>query len=285
MPEIIENLKPALTQDQKLELIQELRELVSKSIYTESRTDDIFLMRFLHCCEWDVDQAYKRIVKIMQHRRNHPTWFINDDATSFIPVLKENIKTVLEKRDKNGRRVYVTKLGNIKPHIKASDMAQLDDLWFNTILDEPETIEKGVSVIIDMKNASWRIMKLLSPGNIKTAATSADLTPISHMEFHIVNSSAILNSAVTLIFPFLGQRLKDQVHFHHSNMKSMHEFLGRECLPEEYGGEPGSKIEYEQLHKQLTIDFGKGVDYKLNSVENITQEAMKENVKPAIATR
>lgn len=161
-------------------------------------------------------------------------------------------------------------------------MAQLDDLWFNTILDEPETIEKGISVIIDMKNASWRILKLLSPGNVKIAAASADLTPIKHMEFHIVNSSAILNSAVTLVFPFLGQRLKDQIHFHSSNMKSIHEYLGREALPEEYGGEKGSQVEYEQLHKQLTVDYGKGAEYKLDSYDAVTiarQDANKENVR------
>lgn len=202
--------------------------------------------------------------------------------------MKENIKTVLNKRDKNGRRIYLTKLGNIKSHIRASDLAQLDDLWFNTILDEPETIEKGISVIIDMKNASWRILKLLSPGNVKTAAASADLTPIKHMEFHIVNSSAILNSAVTLVFPFLGQRLKDQIHFHHSNMKSIHEYLGRDALPEEYGGEQGCKIEYEQLHKQLTVDYGKGADYKMEGFDRVTvvsQESSKENVKPEVNCR
>uniref|UniRef100_A0A336LCW5 CSON008898 protein n=1 Tax=Culicoides sonorensis TaxID=179676 RepID=A0A336LCW5_CULSO len=283
MPEIIdqsETMESSIpSYEEKLQLIQELRELVSNSTFTEARTDDVFLLRFLYCCDWDVDASYKRLLKVMQHRRNHPTWFINEDASNYIALLKENIKTVLDKRDKNGRRIYLTKLGNIKSHIKASDLAQLDDLWFNTILDEPETIEKGISVVIDMKNASWRILKLLSPGNVKVAAQSADITPIKHMEFHIVNSSAILNSAVTLVFPFLGQRLKDQIHFHNSNMKSMHDHLGYDALPEEYGGEKGYKVEYESLYKRLVVDYGKGADYKVNTNNN-DEEELKENLNP-----
>lgn len=52
----------------------------------------------------------------------------------------------------------------------------------------------------------------------------------------MINSSKLLNTAVALIFPFLGQRLKDQIHFHHCNMKTLHDKLGEDALPEEYGG-------------------------------------------------
>lgn len=131
-----------------------------------------------------------------------------------------------------------------------------------------------------MKGASWRILKFLSPANVKISAQSADIVPLKHMEFHVVNSSALLNSAVALIFPFLGQRLKDQIHFHHSNMKSLNEFLGKESLPEEYGGVKGSKLECDMLYKQLSTYYNTPVSYgkSCHSKNLMFEEMEKENL-------
>lgn len=79
-------------------------------------------------------------------------------------------------------------------------------------------------------------MKWLAPGNVKVASTKAELLPLKNMEVHVVNSSTLMNAAVSLVFPILSQSIKDQVHFHYQNFPSLHEHLGREVLPTEYGG-------------------------------------------------
>lgn len=129
------------------------------------------------------------------------------------------------------------------------ELAQLDDLWFQAILNEKETIENGVTAIIDMKGYTWKMLRWLTPANIKIAAQSAELIPIKHMEFHVINSSKLLNTAVALIFPFLGQRLKDQIHFHHCNMKSLQAQLGENALPVEYGGL--LELDYDDIYRNL----------------------------------
>lgn len=80
------------------------------------------------------------------------------------------------------------------------------------------------------------MMKWLAPGNVKVASTKADLLPIQKMEVHVVNSSTLMNAAVSLVFPLLSQSIKDQVYFHYQNFPSLHEHLGRDVLPSEYGG-------------------------------------------------
>lgn len=80
------------------------------------------------------------------------------------------------------------------------------------------------------------MMKWLAPGNVKVATTKADLLPLKDMEVHVVNSSSLMNAAVSLIFPMLSQTIKDQIHFHYQNYPSLHEHLGRDVLPAEYGG-------------------------------------------------
>lgn len=83
---------------------------------------------------------------------------------------------------------------------------------------------------------SWKMMKWLAPGNVKVASTKADLLPLKKMEVHVVNSSTLMNAAVSLVFPILSQSIKDQVYFHYQNFPSLHEHVGREVLPAEYGG-------------------------------------------------
>lgn len=152
-----------------------------------------------------------------------------------------------------------------------TDQAKLDDLWFSHVFDEKETIENGVTVLIDMKGYTWKMLKWLTPANVKIAAQTADLTPIKHMEFHIINSSRLLNTAVALIFPFLGQRLKDQIHFHYADMTSLHKHIGSDALPQEYGGaeEVNTAAMYENLIKCLAL--------KPRPMETLIEEASKES--------
>lgn len=98
---------------------------------------------------------------------------------------------------------------------------------------------------------SWKMLKWLAPGNVKVASQKADLLPMKQMEVHIVNSSILMNTAVSIIFPILSQSIKDQVHFHYQNWPSLHEHLGKDCLPAEYGGS-SENIDHPALTNYLT---------------------------------
>lgn len=93
------------------------------------------------------------------------------------------------------------------------------------------------------------MMKWLAPGNVKVASTKADLMPINKMEVHVVNSSSLMNAAVSLVFPMLSQSIKDQIFFHYQNYPSLHEHVGRDILPAEYGGLR------EEIDYDASIDF------------------------------
>jgi hypothetical protein len=80
------------------------------------------------------------------------------------------------------------------------------------------------------------MLRWLTPGNVRTASTKADLMPIKNMEVHVVNSSSLLNKAVSIVFPMLSQSIKEQIFFHGTDYESLHKHTGREVLPIEYGG-------------------------------------------------
>lgn len=94
------------------------------------------------------------------------------------------------------------------------------------------------------------MLKWLAPGNVKVASAKAELLPLRQMEVHVVNSSSLMNTAINLVFPLLSQSIKDQVYFHYQNFPSLHEHLGREILPECYGGMQDN-MNYNDLNNYL----------------------------------
>ena len=130
------------------------------------------------------------------------------------------------------------------------------------------------------------MMKWLAPGNVKIASTKADLLPLKNMEVHVVNSSTLMNAAVSLVFPILSQSIKDQVHFHYQNFPSLHEHLGRDILPTEYGGLienlNGSDLSnYLFKHEDYlnkSVHYGYTIDpVKINKDKKKNQAKGKEN--------
>lgn len=136
-------------------------------------------------------------------------------------------------------------------------------------------------------------MKWLAPGNVKVASTKADLLPLKHMEVHVVNSSSLLNAAVSIVFPILSQSIKDQIHFHYQNFPSLHEHLGREVLPTEYGGLQ-ENLNYDDLSNYLfkhedylnkSFTFGFSSDpSKLYKEKKKGHSKDKENIATVVAT-
>ncbi|CRK93457.1 CLUMA_CG006993, isoform A [Clunio marinus] len=238
-----------ITEEEKAQKIEELRKTIEECPSLNIRTDDIYLKRFLICCNWNVADALTRITKLFKLKFENPKWFSNKKLTDYRDILKHNAKIMLHGRDKKGRRVYLSRMlgaGNLN----LMDLAQLDDLWMEAMLNEVETIENGIVVLLDMNGYSWKMMKWLAPGNVKVASTKADLLPVKHMEVHVVNSSSLMNAAVSLVFPILSQSIKDQVYFHYQNFPSLHEHLGREVLPAEYGG-LNENLKFDELANYL----------------------------------
>ncbi|XP_055545877.1 alpha-tocopherol transfer protein [Wyeomyia smithii] len=238
--------------EKKTAKINELRELVENCDDFVRRSDDLFLSRFLICCDWDVQEAFQRMGKLFKLKHDHPEWFINEPLSSYKHILKRNVKFVLDKRDKNGRRIFVTKMCRMDINESpATDLAHLDELWCEFMLNDLETQQNGISCLLDMSGFSIKSLRYLTPSNIKIGTQKADLMPVKHMEFHVVNSSAFLNTAIAILYPVLSKQIKDKVHFHYSDWDSLHACLGKEALPAQYGGTNGTDFDYDALNKQL----------------------------------
>ncbi|XP_050072387.1 uncharacterized protein LOC126560472 [Anopheles maculipalpis] len=239
-------------QPERQKKINELRKLIQNYDDCERRSDDLFLCRFLYCCDWDVEEAFGRIVKLIKLKEANPEWFFHKPIATYGELLNRNVKFALKHRDKRGRRVFVTRLGAIDfSNMAVTDLANLDDIWFELMLNELDTLENGVTCLIDMSGYSLKSFRFLTPHNIRIGSAKTDLLPLKNIEFHVVNSSVFMNAAIAILYPMLSKKIKDQVRFHYSNWESLHEYIQPDILPQEYGGTAGKQFDFQSIYGQV----------------------------------
>lgn len=124
------------------EAIDDLKLMCQEHLHIDFQTDDYFLTKFLRYCDWSVQAAYEAIVKsyemrvnnsqhvkttffveiikismnqflYLQSQHNHPTVFASRNLVDYTHLLSLHSRIVLDKRDKNGRVVFIGKLGKV----------------------------------------------------------------------------------------------------------------------------------------------------------------------------
>lgn len=134
-------------------------------------------------------------------------------------------------------------------NLSIQEMAQVNNIWLESVADEPDTIENGMAVLVDMKDISWKLYKWFTPANSKLSGRSTGLTPLKNFVIHIVNISPMCTALLGVIAPFFSASLRNKFCLHFNDMSLLHKCLGREVLPEEYGGL--KKLDYEKIYGNL----------------------------------
>jgi len=62
--------------------------------------------------------------------------------------------------------------------------------------------------------------------------------PVKLKEVHVINISPLVDTILNFVKPFLKEKIRNRI-FMHSDMKSLYDYVPREILPTEYGGDAG----------------------------------------------
>ncbi|KAL1458593.1 hypothetical protein WDU94_008730 [Cyamophila willieti] len=241
--------------------------------------EDRIYIRYLYACNFNVDKAFDRLIQWYALKKSNPLWFASKPLCNYTRLLDKKIHCMSEIRDSKDRRVYIIKLGNIVVSEQPCyELSNIDDLWLEATLDERASQSNGMVFVLDLKGIPYGIIKYLTPSNCRIGARKAELVPLRVMEYHLVNGGFFLSTIVSLVFPFLAEESKKNIHFHNSsnNFKSLHQFVNPEALPQEYGGTMDS-LDHIKCRRLLTDREDKileafGFGYK-------TDDDQKENEK------
>ncbi|XP_044727129.1 alpha-tocopherol transfer protein-like [Chrysoperla carnea] len=257
-----------LTEEEMQERIEVLRKLIQDDKHLQVRTDVNWLTRFLYPTKFEPEDAYKRMIDYYKLKAENPKFYFTESPNKMSHFLNTELKILLPDRDLNGRRVFITKMGEVPNNMSLTDLINMDDIWMEAVLDEPETQKNGLSSIIDLSKTPWAISKWLTPGNMRVGSKKADLVPFTDLQIHIVNTSPFLNAAIALIFPFLSTHTKEHIHFHYTDWPSLHKFVNPDILPKEYGGT--QEIDHDAIREKYlynnasTIVKNLSANYKLD---------------------
>lgn len=62
--------------------------------------------------------------------------------------------------------------------------------------------------------------------------------PVKLKEVHVVNISPLVDTIVNFVKPFIKEKIRNRI-FMHSDLNTLYEYIPREILPAEYGGDAG----------------------------------------------
>ncbi|KAF2901329.1 hypothetical protein ILUMI_04857 [Ignelater luminosus] len=231
---------------------RDLLKLISEHDKLKSfRKDEAFLLRFLHCSDFDVTLALKKLEDFINYLFKYPNWFASTSPLHIKNKFEFYDKAITKDRDKKGRAIMVMKLEKMDvANSSPPEQAHIVDMWLESILDDPITQANGLSVIVDMKGYSWGLLKWFTPTNMKNGAGKIDVYPIKEILYHIVNTSFLINATVKLLWPFLNDKLRNMFKFHYDNWPSLHEYISPDVLPAEYGGN-GPDIDFQKSVETL----------------------------------
>ena len=203
---------------------------------------------FLRGCNYDLATTKDKLDKFFTVRSIIPEWFDNWDPAqeNLEAIWSAGIFVPLHGFDKQGRYVILIRTGHVVP-----GSMTMDDCWkafimmFALALEENiQANTKGFVFLLDEEKISTSHVLMLTPTTLKKImmvfqeAYPLDNNVLIDMSLlYFWNMPKILKTVFNLFLSFLNEKYKKIVKIHSSGvLDALHDELGKDILPEEYGG-------------------------------------------------
>ncbi|KAH8026035.1 hypothetical protein HPB51_015384 [Rhipicephalus microplus] len=238
---LVERAKTELneTPQRRADALEELRALLDGEVTVlKSRTDPLFLLRFLRARKFDVPAAFQLLCNYYRMRFENPDLYHNLYPSSVKEVFDLQCLGFLKDTDKGGRKVFFLRMGKWSPDVCSLEaMYKPCTLAWEHALEEPATQVNGIVALVDLEGGSLRHIASMSPEHaFKILYCVQECYPIRLKAIHVVNQPLFFTILLKFLKPFVKNKFFQRLHLHGRNYASLHEHLPREILPREYGG-------------------------------------------------
>ncbi|EEZ98182.1 alpha-tocopherol transfer protein [Tribolium castaneum] len=237
--------------------IGKIREWLTKQPHLPQNIDDVLILRFLHTCNYSLEQTKQLIDLFYTIRSQAPEIFGNRDPSD--AASQEIFKIIdlvpLPKPTKDNHKLFIYRLADPDP----DKYNFVDSLrTFFMIADTRMVLEtefhSGEIPIFDMEGFSLRhLTKITLPVLKKYMLYTQEAHPIRLKQIHILNIPPFLDRCLALLKPFMKSEVASMLHFHLPNSETLFDYVSRDVLPAEYGGNVGklSEMKDEWVKKVL----------------------------------
>lgn len=227
------------TLERRTAALKELRALVDGEADTlRSRTEPLFLLRFLRARKFDVPAAFRLLRNYYRIRYENPELYGDLYPSSVKDVLDLQCLGFLPDADAQGRRVFVLRMGNWNPDVCSLEaMYKPSTLFWEHALEDPATQVNGITAVLDLRGGSLKHVRCMSPAHaFKIIYCMQECFPMRLKAVHVVNQPLFFTLFVGFLKPFLKNKFLKRIHLHGRNYASLHAHVPQDILPCELGG-------------------------------------------------
>ncbi|XP_077992888.1 alpha-tocopherol transfer protein-like [Glandiceps talaboti] len=236
--------------------IDELRALFKTRPDIKFRPDAAFLLRFLRNKKFNVDKAFKMLVHYYQVRKDYTDMFDNYKPSTVKQIYAIPNSMICSEKDKEGRTILVTKIGNWDPEkfdIFDGIKAQLMSL--EVLLSDEDVQVNGLVFVADYAGLNKKHMKHLGPLVMrKMNDVYMNAMPLRMKAIHYVRQPDLFETLFAFIRPLLTEKLKKRLHFHGQEYGSLHDYIPSALLPAELGGQLPDYDNTEWVNQTLAAE-------------------------------
>lgn len=221
--------------------LQQLRQLLNDHADLQSRTDSLFLLRFLRVRKFNVPEAFRLIQNYYRIRLENTELFKDLHPSAQKHLFDLQCQSFLQDTDAQGRKVFVLRIGKWKPGVcMLDDMFRPNILTWEHIIEDPRAQVLGIVALIDLKGGSMKHVRCMTPAHaFKVVQVVQDCFPIRLRGFHVVRQPLFFKPLFQLLKPFLKKKFVDRMHMHGNDIASLHQHLSSDILYEDLGGHKG----------------------------------------------
>ncbi len=223
--------------------LEEVRRWVRQQRHLRGvRTDESFLLRFLHFQKSRVPDACAVIDRYLHMRSAHPEWFRGLDVRAdpkLRLLMSSGYLLVLPGRDpRTGRRVMLSRPSAMDTAAcSARDVMRAHILAYETLLCDEGVQERGLTYVFDEREVNWRHLAIWSPGEISKAFSCCERAlPLRHSEIHFVHLPWTMHLVFQFAKSLLSQKLRDRFRTHCNFDQLSEDGFPCHLLPEGYPG-------------------------------------------------
>ncbi|KAL0274629.1 UNVERIFIED_CONTAM: hypothetical protein PYX00_002718 [Menopon gallinae] len=205
------------------------------------RTDDEFIARFVIAGKYNLEDSFKLYCNYYCYRQRNQDIFnkLNSQDVLIQQALRDGFPGILDKRDRKGRCILLL-IASRWNHSCYSLLTIYRSLLLTLehLISEEVNQYSGFVLIIDWTEFSFKQSSSLNPRILKLIIEGLqDCFPAKFKGIHFIGQPWYVEAALTVIKPFLKDKSKQKIYLHGNNLSTLHDYVSKDVLPAELGGE------------------------------------------------
>lgn len=222
--------------------VEALQDWINKSPHLQNiKKDEAHLVKFLRGCKFSLERSKEKIDMYNACRANLPQWFDWDvESKHFQQFLDWGNFLPLPGYDKHGRQVILVRPGQIDPaQTNLEKMFKVVLAFFELVNEDNNQAQvRGFVILNDLANTTPQHALMMNPAVAKKGVTILQETyPSRPKAIHFLNVPQVMQGVFTMMQTFQKEKMRKRNKVHlKDDYTELYEDVGKEVLPEEYGG-------------------------------------------------